>query len=114
MTIKFVVTEDHLKLLKHFWIDWDNTEFGAPAVDPKRPYGNSSVISDIAEILGWMDSDWWDGDQDIPSEWHVNGNKIHKEMQTVLQILVSTLSISTGTYVNKSKYGVDWEFLNED
>lgn len=28
------------------------TEFGAPEVDPKRPYGNSNVYLYLAEILG--------------------------------------------------------------
>jgi hypothetical protein len=92
------------------YIDYDAyTEFGAPCVDPKRPYGNSDVIADIAEILGWMPKDWYDGNQDKPDEWKVNGNRIHKEMQTVLQILVVNFSIRPGTYVNESDYGINWQ-----
>jgi hypothetical protein len=49
---EFTVTEDHLKLLRRAYIGWDDCEFGAPGIDPKRPYGNSDVIGDIAEILG--------------------------------------------------------------
>ena len=30
---------------------WDDCEFGAPAIDCKRPYGNSDVYNDIAKIL---------------------------------------------------------------
>ena len=103
----FEVTEDHIKLLKGMYIGWDDCEFGAPAVDPKRPYGNSSVIADIAEILGWMDDDWWDGDQET-DQWREAGNKIHNEMQTVLQILVRNLSIEPGTYKTSTSYGNDW------
>ena len=50
---EFTVTDDHLKLLARTFIDYDGwTEFGAPEVDPKLPYGNSDVYDDIAEILG--------------------------------------------------------------
>jgi hypothetical protein len=34
------------------YITWDDCEFGAPACDCKRPYGNSDVYGDMAEILG--------------------------------------------------------------
>jgi hypothetical protein len=57
MKLLFTVTEGHLKLLQHLNIGWDDCEFGAPCVDPKRPYGNSSVYIDIAEILGEDSSD---------------------------------------------------------
>ena len=49
----FTVTEDHLKLIKNFCVGWQDCDFGAPEIDPKHPYGNSSVCSDIANILGW-------------------------------------------------------------
>jgi hypothetical protein len=44
-------TADHLTLLKRSEWSWDDCEFGAPAMDPKRPYGNSDVENDLAEIL---------------------------------------------------------------
>src|SRR6266568_5645220 len=41
---EFTVTEDHLKLLRHAYLYWEYGEgYGAPAIDPKRPYGNSDV-----------------------------------------------------------------------
>lgn len=33
----FVVTEDHLKLLAQMYVRWEDCEFGAPAIDCKRP-----------------------------------------------------------------------------
>lgn len=48
----FTVTDDHLKLLRRASVGWSDCEFGAPEIDPKRPYGNSNVLGDIAEILG--------------------------------------------------------------
>lgn len=58
---RFTVTSEHLKLLRRANITWDSREFSAPAIDCKRPYGNSSVYSDIAEILGIKPSNDEDG-----------------------------------------------------
>lgn len=40
----------HLDLLKAAYWRYEDCEFGAPAMDCKRPYGNSDVITDIREI----------------------------------------------------------------
>ena len=56
---EFTVTEDHLKLLRHIHLYWDYGEgYGAPAINPKRPYGDSYVERSIAEILDAPDGDW--------------------------------------------------------
>ena len=50
---------EHLELLADAFFDnlqRDNIEFGGWGVDSKRPFGNSMVEADIAEIIGW-DSD---------------------------------------------------------
>ena len=53
------MTEDHLKLLRRVYVAWDFGEgYGAPGINPKKPYGNSSVERDIAEILDVADEDW--------------------------------------------------------
>jgi hypothetical protein len=45
-------TVDHLTLLRETgWWDWNDMEFGASSMDPKRPYGNSDVEEDLAEHL---------------------------------------------------------------
>jgi hypothetical protein len=48
---RFTFTESHAKLLQRAYIGWQSCETGAPEIDPKRPYGNSSVALDVAEIL---------------------------------------------------------------
>ena len=48
----FEMTENHIKLLNNFYVNWDDCEFGAPCINPKRPYGNSSGVDDVAEVLG--------------------------------------------------------------
>ena len=40
---EFTLTVDHITLLNNMWVDWSDVEYGAPEIDPKRPYGNSDV-----------------------------------------------------------------------
>lgn len=109
-TTTFTVTEDHLTLLRNAYIGWDDMEFGAPAIDPKRPYGNSYVIGDIARLL-YPDvvvelddetaEDWLDEHEDALTQ-------IHRETQTVLQIAVSTGEFKAGTYTRADTWGAPW------
>jgi len=50
--IIFEVKKEHLALLKRMCVGWQNCEFGALEIDPKRPYGNSDVLQDMIEIIG--------------------------------------------------------------
>ena len=92
----FEVTEEHLKLLKHSHIMWRASEYGAPMIDPKRPYGNTSVESDIAEILGWDEED------------SQRAEKLHRELEIVLQIVLVTQTFQTGIYYLENEYTTDW------
>ena len=120
MTKSFTVTEDHIKLLRRTYISYDDwTEFGAPCVNPKRPYGNSMPINDIAEILEWepaLDEDELGSKyDDVFDEYHDRGMKLHKEMETVLQILVrNPEGIEPGEYRTSSPYDVDYELYQLD
>ena len=51
---KFQLTKDHLKLLRRSYVckKLSRVEYGAAEIDGKRPYGNSDVLRDVAEILG--------------------------------------------------------------
>lgn len=108
---KFNVTEEHMKLLKQMWVSWDDCEFGAPEIDPKRPYGNSDVYDDMAEILGIKKpdvEDWVLSDAAPSAKLCKRLDKLHKEMETVLQILVrNPEGISPGRY-GKEKYDANW------
>ena len=46
---RFEIKPEHLKLIRRFCIGWQDCEFGAPEIDPKRPYGNSDVIQDMVD-----------------------------------------------------------------
>ena len=102
--VQFVVDSNHLKLLKRMCVSWNNDENGAPEIDCKRPYGNSNVVEDIAEILGW-------GYDDEDEEMYERAMEIHCEMEVVLQILLYNLSIQEGTY-EKHAYGINWKLIN--
>ncbi len=104
--IEFELTEDHLKLIQNMYVSWDACEYGAPAIDPKRPYGNSFVEGDIAEILGWdmpdEDDDNWNEDEEEATK--ERAEKIHKETETALQIILVTKSFAPGKYIKKDRY----------
>lgn len=102
----FTLREEHIKLLRAAYISWEDCEFGAPAIDCKRPYGNSSVYPDIAEILGIEESgdEWPDGFTQRQIEMM---NQLHEETETALQIILATGQFKTGKYI-ASSYGKDW------
>lgn len=97
MSYTFTVKPEHLKLIRAMVLTWGNAEFGAPAVDPKRPYGNSDVYEDIAEILG-IDPNEADEEE---------MNKLHNETLAALQIAISVGYFKEGTYHTKN-YGMKW------
>ena len=111
---KIRVTEDHIKLLRRAYITWEDCEFGAPAIDCKRPYGNSSVLIDIAEILGIAipkEDDW-----EWPEGVEARMRQLHRETQTVLQIILSTGEMKPGLYAlpdGIGQYGIDWQRIGE-
>ena len=89
-------------------VGWQDCEFGAPEIDPKRPYGNSSVILDIAEILDdkaekcpHCGEYFGDTDEDKLEE-------LHNETETALQIVLSTKSFQPGKYM-VDRYSHNWK-----
>jgi hypothetical protein len=94
----FTITQDHLKLLRRAYVSWEDCEFGAPCIDCKRPYGNSYVEGDIAEILGWSVG------EELSFQQLEKASELHQETQTVLQIILSNLPDLSGKYVQKKEY----------
>lgn len=99
-TLRFEVTEEHLKLMRRMYVGWQDCEYGAPEIDPKRPYGNSDVEGDIAEILGWTTFA-------TDESWRDRAATLHREMQTVLQIVLAIGRIATGSYEKTERYRFD-------
>lgn len=104
---RFTLTEQHLALLRRAYVGWDDCEFGAPAIDCKRPYGNSSVVLDIAEILGVPTDDEAD-DYGLNQETEDRLTALHKETQTALQVILSTGKFEVGNYESYD-YGGSWK-----
>ena len=108
---KLKVTENHIKLLKNLYIGWEDCEFGAPCIDCKRPFGNSDVFGDMAEILGIELAD-----EEQNYELYENQidslRKGYKELQDCLQILCKNLKIEPGIYECED-YGIDWKKVGD-
>lgn len=96
---KFTVTDQHLKLMRRMNVGYENhCEFGAPEIDPKRPYGNSQVYYDIGEILG-IEAECGDPeDPEFTDEQEQQMLKLHKETATALQIALATGCFEAGEY----------------
>ena len=118
----FTITENHLKLLKNMYVDWDNCEFGAPCIDPKRPYGNSDGVNDVARVIDLKktkenvedydknDAQEYENQQEYLDDLDYNKKTydqlyyLHREMQVVLQICLTTQKFEVGKYKKKDEY----------
>lgn len=97
---EFTITDDHLLLLKELHVDFEaGIEFGAPAVDPKRPYGNGDVFRDMRRILGVEGEETAEGNTEL--------SELHREMALVLQIGCRLGRFEKGTYT-REPYTIDW------
>lgn len=97
--VVFEVREEHIKLIKNMWTTWNYQCFGSPTIDPKRPYGRTLVFEDMAKIVGMGKVDE-DGEVQLTDEEINKLSILHKETETVLQILLYNCSIKQGIYVN--------------
>lgn len=109
---EFILTENHILLLRASWVNerLSEVEYGAAEIDPKRPYGNSDVESDIARILGY---------EFIDQEYLRNSDRelcrlLHAETPLALQIVLSTGSFQPGVYHRTTSYGKDWKLVSGD
>lgn len=107
MKKRFELREEHLKLLRNMCVGWDDCEFGAPAIDCKRPYGNSGVHEDIANILGINGFEDSDGEIHFSEEQEALMNMFHEETKTALQIVLVTGKFDKGIYV-ADEYSKNW------
>jgi hypothetical protein len=109
---QFTVTDNHLKLLRRAYVNWDYGEnYGAPEIDCKRPYGNSSIELDIAEILEAPDSDWeWGGGERVlRPEAQDRYTRLHVETAIALQIALATGEFRPGRYARTKTWSIDWK-----
>lgn len=106
--LRFTMTDQHLRLLRNACVSWDGGEYGAPAINCKRPYGNSDVEFDIAKLMGLP----FDRESDEPFAPNVLKaiRTLHKETETALQVVLRTGSFVPGTYESDWIRG-DWKLV---
>ena len=109
ITGTFTVTEQHIKLIQNMWIEYNGyTEFGAPEVDPKRPYGNGDVYNDIANLLEIKpEGEKEDEDDDYRAFSDKQESmmlQLHMDTAKALAIMVQHLGITPGKYEQHDYY----------
>lgn len=110
---EFTVTENHLKLLRHAYVDWDEGEgYGAPGINPKKPYGESYVERSIAQILDAPEEDWIyeSGVRAyVTDEAAERCTRMHVETIVALQIVLATGEFRPGRYRREAAWSIDWQ-----
>lgn len=105
----FTITDEHIKLIRNFWVGWQDTETGAPEIDPKRPYGNSSVYEDIHEILTGESVGCTNSKREELTEEEIDRYiKLHRETEVALQIILRTGKFKSGKY-ECDRYDSNWK-----
>jgi len=101
---RFTLTREHVDLLRAMNWRWDDTEFGAPAVDSKRPFGFShSYYADMAAAVGWQyDPD----DQEQEDELH----RLYHETLTALMVGLAIGSFEPGEF---ERNGDGWRRVDQ-
>lgn len=93
-------------------MSWNSREFGAPGIDPKRPYGNSNPHEDIAEVLGEGLFETAGGEERVSADQAERFDELHEELETALQVVLDTAGFEPGVY-EREKYGGRWSRVDE-
>jgi hypothetical protein len=104
---RFTLTANHVKLLRAANVGWDHVEFGAPAIDGKRPYGNGDVYDDMATLLGMAVECPNCSTNVLGDNDRAKLRALHESTKTALQVVLSSGSFEPGEYVSP-KYGHNW------
>lgn len=105
----FTLTAEHITLLRASWVNRElgGYEYGAAAINPKRPYGNSDVERDIAKLLG---IELIDGEYLTEAD-RQRCRELHEQTATALQIVLATGQFQPGVYRLADDYGKDWQLV---
>ena len=103
MSDEFEITEDHIKVIKGMTFEYlHDHSFGAPGLDQKRPFGNSYVYGDLADLLGMEPEPDGSSDEDWSEDQKVYMREVFFETATVLNIIIQTQSFKPGLYIRKN------------
>lgn len=101
---RFTLTIEHVMLLRRANVGWDHVEFGAPAIDGKRPYGNGDVYDDMATLLGMRVECPSCGTNVLGDNDRTMLRALHESTREALQVVLSSGSFEPGEYV-RQRYG---------
>lgn len=119
---EFTVTEEHLVLLSRMYVGWSRMRahferyaVGAPAIDAKRPYGNTEIEKDMVRILGipTIDPEADEVEKRIGTPAYERLLQLHHDTETALQIVLHTRSFEPGKYVIESWFDDTWKKVPE-
>lgn len=103
---EFTLTEDHITLLRQ--INVDVVPGCGPQIDQKRPFRDSDVERDIAEMLGWELFEDADEETHLSKAQYDTAKRLHAETAIALEVVLRTTSFTPGLYRTSSSYGDDW------
>lgn len=104
----FTVLPEHLALIRRMNVEWcDDPYDGAPAVNIKRPYGNSDAWRDVAETLGYSPVKDDDGEEHWPAGTRDACLAKHREAGLALQVCVRAGLFECGDYI-ADDYRKNW------
>lgn len=109
----FVLTKEHVILLRNSWIDDLVTIDSAARLDQKRPYGTKSIIMSAAELLDVKTIETYEGEEVISRADGERVEKIHNETGVALQVILSSGSFKLGLYQTSGQYVKDWRLVEE-
>ncbi|MFF5109822.1 hypothetical protein [Streptosporangium sp. NPDC000509] len=91
---EFIMLPEHIALLRRGHTSWvGDDRGGAPGLSHKRPFGNSDVYDDIAEIVdGRITGEHSDADK-------ARYDRLFAECTLALQIVLQTGQFEPGHYV---------------
>jgi hypothetical protein len=106
----FNLTEGHIRLLRRVYISShvDRSGYAYIGLSPKRPFGNSDIESDIAEILGEVPEGSTDDDGISDELRGKMRNVLIVEVPIALQVVLSSGSFEPGEY-ERSGFGGEWK-----
>lgn len=107
----FVLTEEHIKLLRASHVDTSTSEtcYGAAQIDPKRPYGSKDAEVGMARILGVEVIDD-DGDEHLRTADRQRLRELHEQTPTALQIVLDVGAFAPGVYERENPYSGRWVY----
>jgi hypothetical protein len=104
----FTLTPEHILLLRQMCVNWQDCETGAPEIDPKRPYGNREVTTDIHAILTGESVGYAGSARDALTETEERTYlALHRTMDTALEVVLRTGAFVPGVYVS-DPYRHNW------